>query len=65
MMPPSPAIRWCWLFGSPLLLRRVAWAARGTGFRGQWSFGDLIGALLVVGVLAVLLAFFFWPRRPS
>ena len=60
MMSPSPAIRWVWLLGSPLLLRRVAWAARGTGFRGQWSFGDLIGALLVVGVLSVLLAFFFW-----
>jgi hypothetical protein len=65
MMSPSPAICWLWLFGSLLLLRRVAWAARGTGSRGQWSFGELIGALLVVGVLVALLAFFFWPRRPS
>jgi hypothetical protein len=50
---------------SPLLGARVAWAARNTAFRGQWSFADLIGALAVVAVLAGLVAFFFWPRRHS
>ena len=53
------------MFGSPLMLTRVAWAARSTAYRGQWTLGDLIGTMAVVGVLAALLAFFFWPRRPS
>jgi Tfp pilus assembly protein PilE len=43
----------------------VAWAARSTAYRGQWTLGELIGAVAVVGVLAALVAFFFWPRRPS
>jgi hypothetical protein len=53
------------MFVSPLLVTRAAWAARSTAFRGQWSLGELIGAIAVVGVLAALLVFFFWPRRPS
>ena len=53
------------VFASPMLLTRVAWAARRTALRGQWSLGELIGALAVLGLLALLLAFFFWPRRPS
>jgi hypothetical protein len=64
-MPRYPAIRQLWALGSPLVLTRVAWAARSTAFRGQWTLGDLIGTLAVVGVLAALAAFFFWPRRPS
>jgi hypothetical protein len=59
------AIRRLWALGSPLLLTRVAWAARSTAYRGQWTLGDLIGTMAVVGVLAAFLAFFFWPRRPS
>jgi hypothetical protein len=58
-------IRAPWLVASPVLLTRVAWAGRGTAFRGQWSLGELIGALVVVGLLVALLAFFFWPRRRS
>jgi bacteriorhodopsin len=58
-------VRRPWMFASPLLLSRVAWAARSTAFRGQWSLGDLIGALVIVGLLGGLIAFFFWPRRPS
>ena len=64
-MPRYPAIRQLWTLGSPLLLTRVAWAARSTAYRGQWTLGDLIGTVAVVGVLAALVAFFFWPRRPS
>ena len=64
-MPRDPAIRQLWALGSPLLLTRVAWAARSTAYRGQWTLGDLIGTMAVVGVLAALVAFFFWPRRPS
>jgi hypothetical protein len=64
MMSPR-AVRGAWVFGSPLLSPRVAWAARSVAFRGQWSLGELIGSLVVVAVLAVLLAFFFWPRHPS
>jgi hypothetical protein len=62
-MPRYPAIRQLWALGSPLLLTRVAWAARSTAYRGQWTLGDLIGTMAVVGVLAALVAFFFWPRR--
>jgi hypothetical protein len=54
-----------WALGSPLLYTRLAWAARSTAYRGQWTLADLIGAVAVVGVLAALVAFFFWPRRPS
>ena len=64
-MPRYHAIRQLWTLGSPLLLTRVAWAARSTAYRGQWTLGDLIGTIAVVGVLAALVAFFFWPRRPS
>jgi hypothetical protein len=64
-MPRYPAIRQLWALGSPLVLTRVAWAARSTAYRGQWTLGDLLGTLAVVGVLAALVAFFFWPRRPS
>jgi hypothetical protein len=64
-MPRDLAIRRLWALGSPLLLTRVAWAARSTAYRGQWTLGDLIGTIAVVGVLAAFLAFFFWPRRPS
>jgi hypothetical protein len=64
-MPRYPAIHRLWPLGSPLLLTRVAWAARSTAYRGQWTLGDLIGTIAVVGVLAALVAFFFWPRRPS
>jgi hypothetical protein len=60
-----PAVRKSWFIASPLLLTRAAWAARSTAFRGQWSVGELIGALAVAGVLAALALFFFWPRRPS
>ena len=59
------AVRCPWVVGSPLLVPRLAWAARSTTFRGQWSLGDLIGALMIVGLLAALVVFFFWPRRPS
>jgi hypothetical protein len=52
-----------WVVASPLLLTRMAWAGRGTAFRGQWSLGELIGTMVVVGLLVALLAFFFWPRR--
>jgi len=64
-MPRYPATRRLWVLGSPLVLTRVAWAARSTAYRGQWTLGDLLGTLAVVGVLAALAAFFFWPRRPS
>jgi hypothetical protein len=64
-MVSHPAVEGAWVFGSPLFGPRVAWAARSTAFRGQWSTGELIGALVVVGVLAALVAFIFWPRRPS
>ena len=64
-MPRDPAIRQLWALGSPLLLKRVAWAARSTAYRGQWTLGDLLGTMAIVGVLAALVAFFFWPRRPS
>jgi hypothetical protein len=59
------AIRRLWVLASPLLLTRVAWAARSMASRGQWSLGELIGTLVIVGLLAGLLAFFLWPRRPS
>jgi hypothetical protein len=64
-MPRYPAIHRLWALGSPLLLTQVAWAARSTAYRGQWTLGDLIGTIAVVGALAALVAFFFWPRRPS
>jgi hypothetical protein len=64
-MPRYPAIRQLGVLGSPLVLTRVAWAARSTAYRGQWTLADLLGTLAVVGVLAALVAFFFWPRRPS
>jgi hypothetical protein len=64
-MPRYPTVRRLWVLGSPLVLTRVAWAARSTAYRGQWTLGDLIGTMAVVGVLAAFLAFFFWPRRPS
>ncbi len=64
-MARYPIIRRLWALGSPLVLTRVAWAARSTAYRGQWTLGDLIGTMAVVGVLAAFLAFFFWPRRPS
>jgi hypothetical protein len=64
-MVSHPTVHGSWVFGSPLLGPRVAWAARSTAFRGQWSAGELIGALVVVGLLAALVAFIFWPRRPS
>jgi hypothetical protein len=64
-MISDPTVRRPWVIASPLLLTRVAWAGRGTAFRGQWSLGELIGALVVVGLLVALLAFFFWPRRRS
>ena len=59
------AVRRSWLFGSLILSPHVAWAARSTRFRGQWSLGNLIGAAVVVGLLAALMAFFFWPGRRS
>jgi hypothetical protein len=65
MMILDPTVRAPWVVASPGLLTRVAWAGRGTAFRGQWSLGDLIGALVVLGLLVALLAFFFWPRRRS
>lgn len=61
----DPTLRRPWGVASPLLLRRMAWAGRGTPVRGQWSLGELIGALVVVGRLVALFAFFFWPRRRS
>jgi hypothetical protein len=64
-MPRYLAICQLWTLGSPLLSTRVAWAARSTAYRGQWTLADLIGTVAVVGVLAALVAFFFWPRRPS
>jgi ABC-type tungstate transport system substrate-binding protein len=60
-----PAVRSPLVLVSPLLGTRVAWAARNTAFRGQWSLGDLISSLAVVAVLVGLIAFFFWPRRHS
>jgi hypothetical protein len=30
---------------------------------GQWTLGDLLGTLAVVGVLAALVAFFLWLPR--
>jgi hypothetical protein len=57
------AVRGAWVFGSPMLGPRVAWAARSAAFRGQWSLGDLFGAVVVVGLLAAPLAFFSWPGR--
>ena len=59
------SVRAPWIFVSQLLSTRAAWAARSTTFRGQWSLGELIGAIAIVGVLAALLVFFFWPRPPS
>jgi hypothetical protein len=62
---------WDWTVGrrwgiwSPLLAPRLAWAARRTAVRGQWSWADFIGAMVIVGLLAALVVFFFWPRRPS
>lgn len=52
-----------WLLGGSIGLAQPAWAARGTSFRGQWSLGNLIGALVILGILAGLAAFFMWPRR--
>jgi hypothetical protein len=46
-----------------LVLVEPAWGARGTSFRGQWSFGSLIGSLVILGILVALALFFIWPRR--
>jgi hypothetical protein len=54
-----------WLLGGCMGLAQPAWAARGTSFRGQWSLGNLIGALVILGILGGLAAFFLWPRRRS
>jgi hypothetical protein len=54
-----------WLLGGAMGHAQPAWAARGTSFRGQWSLGNLIGALVILGILAGLVAFFIWPRRRS
>jgi hypothetical protein len=64
-MPRYAAMPRLWVLGSPLLMTRAAWAARSTAFRGQWTLGDLLGTMAVVGVLAALAAFFFWPKHPS
>jgi hypothetical protein len=54
-----------WLLGGSLGLAQPAWAARGTSFRGEWSLGSLIGALIILGILGGLAAFLIWPRRRS
>jgi hypothetical protein len=47
-------IRRPWIVASPLLLPRVAWAGRGTAFRGQWSLRELVRAMVVVGLCGAL-----------
>ena len=59
-LPLSP-----WLLGRSMGLAQPAWAARGTSFRGEWSLGSLIGALIILGILVGLAAFLIWPRRRS
>jgi hypothetical protein len=59
------AVRRPWAVWSPLLVPRLAWAAQGVAVRGPWSWGDFIGTMVIVGLLAALVVFFFWPRRPS
>lgn len=56
---------WLVLWSGLLLPVSAAWAARPMAMRGQWTVGDLIGALIIVGILGGLVAFFFWPRRSS
>jgi hypothetical protein len=46
-----------------LALARTAWGARGTAFRGQWTLGNLIGSLAILGVLVALVLVLVWPRR--
>jgi hypothetical protein len=65
--------RWRWmdlqvfltLLGGSIGLAQSAWAARGISFRGQWSLGNLIGALIILGILVGLVALIMWPRRRS
>ncbi len=56
-----------WLVASLLVawmvLAEKAWGARGTLFRGEWSLGTLIGALVVLGVLVGIGLFLAWPDR--
>jgi hypothetical protein len=52
-----------WLVLGGFALAEPAWGARSTAFRGQWSFGNLIGSLVIMGILAALALFFIWPRR--
>ena len=56
-----------WLVWSSFLVWMVfaerACGARGTFFRGEWSLGSLIGALIVVGVLVGIGLFLAWPNR--
>jgi hypothetical protein len=54
-----------WLLGGSMGLAQPVWAARGTSFRGEWSLGNLIGALIILGILVGLAAFLIWPRRRS
>ena len=51
------------VFLGGLGLARVAWGARGTAFRGQWSVGNLIGSLAILGVLVALVLVLLWPWR--
>ena len=44
-------------------LARVAWGARGTAFRGQWSVGNLTGSLAILGILVALVLVLLWPWR--
>ena len=54
-----------WLLGGSMGLVQSVWAARGSSFRGEWSLGNLIGALIILGLLVGLAAFLIWPRRRS
>jgi hypothetical protein len=49
-MPRYPTVRQLWVLGSPLVLTRVAWAARSAAYRVQWTLGDLVGTMASVGV---------------
>jgi len=51
------------VFLGGLGLARVAWGARGTAFRGQWSAGNLIGSLAILGILVALVLVLLWPWR--